>query len=62
MQPDVCFVIGIMQSIFVDVIQTKGLMEDEEIGPPRFFDVEHLDQRKEAQFLPTLLTRQFHVA
>lgn len=49
----------VFQQIFDKVIESKNLLDPEApIGAPRFFALEHLDQRKESQFLPTLLARK----
>ncbi|OEH79719.1 c2 domain-containing protein [Cyclospora cayetanensis] len=45
-----------LKAIFQSVADTKMLLSPEAVvGPPRFFDLERLDQRKEFQFLPSLL-------
>ncbi|PHJ14770.1 c2 domain protein, partial [Cystoisospora suis] len=51
-----------LKKLYCEVIEKKGLLDTEnEIGPPRYFDVEVLDQRKETHYLPTMLTRMIHL-
>ncbi|KYK66035.1 C2 domain protein, partial [Toxoplasma gondii TgCatPRC2] len=47
-----------LKRMYAEVIEKKGLVNpDTGVGPPRFFDVEFLDQRKETHYAPTMVTR-----
>ncbi|CDJ59387.1 C2 domain-containing protein, putative, partial [Eimeria maxima] len=45
-----------LKGVFNGVIEAKKLLDAEApVGPPRFFSLEMSDQRRESQFLPTLV-------